>query len=128
MGADTEAFSSKLSCKMQTLNFTFVPNLLWSLVLVWLVALFIMFAGVKKVLNYLIVFYPPLVVMFTILVVQSRYAYQAQQRVLMRSLPQIGRQWQTRKFGWRHLGMSFSQCRLACIMVTYASYLKRNAI
>lgn len=128
-GADTEAFFFKTFLQnADTLNFTFVPNLLWSLVLVWLVVLFIMFAGVKKGIELSNrIFIPLLVVMFTILVVQSLRLPGATEGLNAFFTPNWSAMADPKVWLAAFGHVFFSMSIGFGIMVTYASYLKRNA-
>ncbi|OOR89940.1 sodium-dependent transporter [Moraxella caviae] len=128
-GEDTEGFFFNHYLQNGSgLDFTFVPHLFVGVLLVWIVALFIMYGGIRRGVELANkIFIPLLVVMFGVMVFQAVRLPGAVEGLNAFFTPN----WEAMKnpsvwlaaFGHVFFSMSIG----FGIMVTYASYLRKNA-
>lgn len=128
-GEDTEAFFFNHYLQNGTgLDFTFVPSLFWGIILVWAIVLFIMYGGIRKGIELANkIFIPLLVVMFVVMVIQAVRLPGAAEGLDTFFTPNWEAMLNPKVWLAAYGHVFFSMSIGFGIMVTYSSYLKKNA-
>ncbi|MDO4895312.1 sodium-dependent transporter [Moraxella sp.] len=128
-GEDTESFFSHSYLQSgKGLDFTFVPHLFVGLVIVWILALIIMYGGIRKgveLANKICI--PLLIVMFSVLVARAVMLPGAIEGLNTFFTPDWTKMANPKVWLAAYGHVFFSMSIGFGIMVTYASYLNRNA-
>lgn len=110
------------------LDFTFVPSLFIGVVVVWAIVLFIMYGGIRKGVELVNkIFIPLLVVMFAIMVIQAVRLPGAVEGLNTFFTPNWAAMANPKVWLAAYGHVFFSMSIGFGIMVTYSSYLKKNA-
>ena len=128
-GEDTEGFFFNHYLQNGSgLDFTFVPSLFVGILIVWAVALFIMYGGIRKGVELANkIFIPLLMVMFVIMVIQAVRLPGAAEGLNTFFTPNWTAMADPKVWLAAYGHVFFSMSIGFGIMVTYSSYLKRNA-
>lgn len=128
-GEDTEGFFFNHYLQNGSgLDFTFVPSLFVGILIVWAVVLFIMYGGIRKGVELANkIFIPLLVVMFVIMVIQAVRLPGAVEGLNTFFTPNWTAMAHPKVWLAAYGHVFFSMSIGFGIMVTYSSYLKRNA-
>lgn len=128
-GEDTEGFFFNHYLQMGSgLDFTFVPSLFVGLIVVWAIVLFIMYGGIRKGVELANkIFIPLLVVMFVIMVIQAVRLPGAVEGLNTFFTPNWAAMADPKVWLAAYGHVFFSMSIGFGIMVTYSSYLKKNA-
>lgn len=128
-GEDTEGFFFNHYLQNGSgLDFTFVPSLFVGILIVWAVALFIMYGGIRKGVELVNkIFIPLLMVMFVIMVIQAVRLPGAAEGLNTFFTPNWTAMADPKVWLAAYGHVFFSMSIGFGIMVTYSSYLKRNA-
>lgn len=128
-GEDTEGFFFNHYLQNGSgLDFTFVPSLFVGILIVWAVVLFIMYGGIRKGVELANkIFIPLLVVMFVIMVIQAVRLPGAVEGLNTFFTPNWTAMADPKVWLAAYGHVFFSMSIGFGIMVTYSSYLKRNA-
>ncbi|MDO4440637.1 MAG: sodium-dependent transporter [Moraxella sp.] len=128
-GEDTESFFSDHYLQSGSgLDFTFVPSLFIGIVVVWAIVLFIMYGGIRKGVELANrIFIPLLVVMFVIMVIQAVRLPGAVEGLNTFFTPNWTAMADPKVWLAAYGHVFFSMSIGFGIMVTYSSYLKKNA-
>ncbi|WP_432480638.1 sodium-dependent transporter [Moraxella sp. ZY200743] len=128
-GEDTESFFFDHYLQNGSgLDFTFVPSLFIGVVVVWAIVLFIMYGGIRKGVELVNkIFIPLLVVMFAIMVIQAVRLPGAVEGLNTFFTPNWAAMANPKVWLAAYGHVFFSMSIGFGIMVTYSSYLKKNA-
>lgn len=128
-GEDTENFFFNQYLQNGSgLDFTFVPNLFIGILIVWVIALFIMYGGIRKGVELANkIFIPLLMLMFVIMVIQAVRLPGATEGLNALFAPNWSAMANPKVWLAAYGHVFFSMSIGFGIMVTYSSYLKRNA-
>ncbi|WII94496.1 sodium-dependent transporter [Moraxella haemolytica] len=128
-GEDTESFFFNHYLQNGSgLDFTFVPSLFIGVVVVWAIVLFIMYGGIRKGVELVNkIFIPLLVVMFAIMVIQAVRLPGAVEGLNTFFTPNWAAMANPKVWLAAYGHVFFSMSIGFGIMVTYSSYLKKNA-
>lgn len=128
-GEDTENFFFNQYLQNGSgLDFTFVPSLFIGILIVWVIALFIMYGGIRKGVELANkIFIPLLMLMFVIMVIQAVRLPGATEGLNALFAPNWSAMANPKVWLAAYGHVFFSMSIGFGIMVTYSSYLKRNA-
>lgn len=128
-GEDTENFFFNQYLQNGSgLDFTFVPSLFIGILIVWVIALFIMYGGIRKGVELANkIFIPLLMLMFVIMVIQAVRLPGASEGLNALFAPNWSAMANPKVWLAAYGHVFFSMSIGFGIMVTYSSYLKRNA-